>query len=251
MTKKTKISVVSYSNTLPFKYGIEKSDYLKKNSSIYYDNPSECADKLINNRADIGLIPITGLLQHKNLIRITDFGLASKEKVKSVFIFSEKSLENIENIILDYQSLTSVYIAKILAKFHFKQSFNFIPGQVGYENEIKGKTAGVVIGDRAIKLKKQFNHSYDLAEEWNNFTSLPAVFAVWAANKNINKDFLSHFNDSLKYGVENLNVVAEENKNAFSYFDLKDYLQNCIEYKLSTAHLKSIELFNYYMQKVD
>ena len=55
-TSITTISVVSYINSIPFVYGLEKLN--QQGIIISKDIPSECATKLIDGRVDIGLIPV-------------------------------------------------------------------------------------------------------------------------------------------------------------------------------------------------
>ena len=50
---KIKISAVSYTNTKPFIYGIERSE-VKEQIDLSLDIPSDCAAKLIDNQVDIG-----------------------------------------------------------------------------------------------------------------------------------------------------------------------------------------------------
>lgn len=238
-----KISLVSYSNTLPFKYGIEQSEYLNKYARVFYDNPAECANKLINNKVDIGLIPVAAMQISPNFYRISDYCLAAKEKVKSVLLLSDEPIDKLKRIYLDYQSMTSVNLLKILMIKYWKKTFELINTEQGYEQKINGKNGGIMIGDRALNLQNYYKYSYDLAEEWFNFTGLPAVFAVWVANKNIDKNFIKKFNASLKIGVDNIpDVIAKENKQDYR-FDLEDYLLNYIDYKLDNKKHKSIDLF--------
>ena len=54
---KIKISAVSYTNTLPFIYGLENSKIIN-HIELSKDIPSVCAKKLISNKVDIGLVPV-------------------------------------------------------------------------------------------------------------------------------------------------------------------------------------------------
>jgi len=58
---KIRISAVSYTNTKPFLYGIQHTDIINK-IDLSLDIPSDCAQKLIDDMVDIGLIPITAAL---------------------------------------------------------------------------------------------------------------------------------------------------------------------------------------------
>ncbi|WP_374951428.1 MqnA/MqnD/SBP family protein, partial [Mucilaginibacter sp.] len=59
--KKIKISAVSYTNTKPFLYGLQHSDIINE-IDLSLDMPADCAQKLIDNQVDIGLIPVAATL---------------------------------------------------------------------------------------------------------------------------------------------------------------------------------------------
>ena len=54
------------------------------------------------------------------------------------------------------------------------------------------KRPGVVVGDRALKLRESMPYEFDLAAAWKEMTGLPFVFAAWVANKKLPEDFISH-----------------------------------------------------------
>ena len=231
---KYKISAVSYLNTLPFLYGIENSSDFKKNIDISLDYPSICADKLINNEVDIGLIPVAVIPKIQNANIISDYCIGANGKVKSVLLLTDKPISEIKNIYLDYQSRTSVELLKILAKKYWKISPNWISAEKEYEKKISGNTAGLVIGDRALEIEKKYKYSYDLAYEWKKYTNLPFVFATWTANKDISQTFINDLNEILKIGIENIDDVINYYKNYINTInnglDIKEYLTKNISY---------------------
>lgn len=248
LNDKIKISVVSYTNSLPFIYGLENTDFINK-IDLKKDIPSVCARKIINLDANIGLIPVAALPKVSNYRIVSDYCIGANKKVDSVFLASNVELSKIENIILDYQSNTSNNLTKILAKKHWKISPNWINGDSEYISEIKNHTAGVVIGDRAFKIKSDFKYVYDLSEQWYNFTKLPFVFALWISNIKLSDEFISEFNSALKFGLDNIdklkNTKAVLNNTEFIY-----YLTKSIEYTLDENKRKSIELYLKYLQEL-
>jgi len=242
--QKIKISAVSYLNTLPFLYGIK--NYTAFNNYIFeQDVPSMCAKKLINNEVDIALIPIAAIPQVKTPYFISDYCLGATNKVRTVLLLSDVPLNKIDSILLDYQSQTSVNLIKILASKFWNINLKWINAKIGFENDIKGKTAGVVIGDRAFSLKKKYEYVFDLSEEWYKMTRLPFVFATWIANKPIESEFVEQFNSALKFGLDNINNVVNEFNENFpdSPIDLKNYLTKNIDFYLDEKKKESIKVF--------
>ncbi len=241
---KLKISAVSYLNTLPFLYGIKKSNIIK-NFELELDIPSVCAKKLINNEVDIALIPVAVIPQIKKSQIITDYCIGAEGKVKTVLLLSDVPLNKIESIYLDYQSRTSVNLIRILSKNYWKIMPKWETTTKGYETQIKDKKAGLIIGDRIFNLRRTYKYIYDLAEEWEQYTNLPFVFATWVTNKHINKQFVSEFNLALKFGIENINkVVTDFLKNyPDSKINLKKYFTENISYDFDKNKKQALKRF--------
>jgi chorismate dehydratase len=211
---------------------------------IEEDIPSVCAQKLILGKADIGLVPVAVLPEIKNHTIISDYCIGADGPVNSVLLLSEVPLHKIKTILLDYQSRTSVILARILAMHFWKINPEWLPTIENYESQIKGTQAGVVIGDRAFSLKEKFLYTYDLSSEWKKFTNLPFVFACWVSNQNPDKTFLHEFNLALKDGLNHIDLVAEqESKPSFSKEKIKEYLNQSIDFRFDNRKKEALQLF--------
>lgn len=248
---KIKISVVSYLNSKPFLYGLNHSGMINE-IDLQLDIPSVCAQKLIDGKVDIGLIPVAVLPQLKEKYIISDYCIGAEGKVASVILYSKVPLPEIKNILLDYQSKTSVLLVKVLAGNFWKIAPQWIPAKADYENDIEENTAAVIIGDRTFGLENKYPYSYDLAQEWQKFTQLPFVFACWVANKKLPDQFISEFNQALKYGIDNrAKLIAElAEQNAYST-DIAAYLNINIKYDYNSSKEKALKLFLDYISKME
>lgn len=246
--QKIRISAVSYLNTLPFLFGINNSEVIRK-VDLSLDIPSDCAKKLMSGEVDLGLVPVAIIPQLKEYHIISDYCIGAKGKVDSVALFSDVPINEIEEVFLDYQSKTSVNLVQVLAEKYWKTSPKWINAGEGFEDEIKGKVAGVIIGDRTFNLSRTYQYKYDLAEEWYKFTGLPFVFACWVANKELPKTFIDKFNVALKQGVKSINeVVLTSNEKNISNEVLEKYLTKNISYLLDDNKQKAMEKFLNYME---
>jgi len=248
--EKIKISIVSYLNSKPFIYGLQHSELLN-NIDLQLDIPSVCAQKLLDNTVDLGLIPVAALPQLKEKYIITDYCIGATGKVASVMLYSNVPLTEIENIILDYQSRTSVALVRVLANFFWKINPQWVPASENYENSIQGNNAALIIGDRTFGIENKYLYSYDLAEEWQTYTHLPFVFACWVANKKLSESFVKQFNEALQYGLNNRSVlVSEINSNKKYPIDIDFYLNKNIDYNLDELKKTALELFLKYCEKL-
>lgn len=249
--EKTRISIVSYLNSKPFLYGLEHSAIHKK-IEISRDIPSKVASKLSHNLTDIGLIPVAALEDLDEFYLLSSYCIGSNDKVKTVVLASHSPIEDINTVLMDYQSRTSVQLAKVLAKFYWKKEFNWEPTCAGFENHsIEGDTAGVIIGDRVFESEKKFPYIYDLSLEWNNFTGLPFVFAVWAANKKIDPAFEDELNKAFKFGISQVEKVILEEKDKFPGTDLESYFTKNISFDFDDAKRGALKKFLELVRKLE
>jgi len=245
MGTKYRISVVSYLNTMPFLFGLSNHSIINK-IELSLDHPARCAEKLLNNEADIGLVPVAVLPEMNNPEIISDYCLGARGPVRSVILYSNVPLHKIDSIKLDYQSRTSVNLARILAARHWKIKPNWVPATHGFENNsLTGNEACLIIGDRSFGKKEKYHYVWDLSEEWWNYTGLPFVFATWTANKKIDKGFLKAFNEALRYGISHIREVADKAPDSIilNREELFYYLSNDISYTLDDKKKEGLNRF--------
>lgn len=214
---------------------------MKEEVSLILEYPSKIASMLVNDEIDVGLVPVAVIPQFKEHYIVTDYCIGCDGEVGSVCLFSDVEIEKIETVLLDYQSRTSVELLKILLREYWKINPEIKITSAEYQNEIKGTTAGLVIGDRAFKQRKISKHIYDLGLAWKKFTNLPFVFAAWISNKKLDDSFIRSFNNANRFGLENLNKVIDANK--YDLFNLKDYYTSYINYSLDQNKIKGLHLF--------
>ncbi len=244
---KIRIGAVSYLNTKPLLYGIKRSDIID-DIDLIEDYPSKIAQMLLDDAIDIGLVPVAVLNSLNNYYLISDYCIGAVNNVASVSLFSHSPIDKIETVLLDYQSRTSVALTKVLLKHYWKKEVKFLEASENYINEINGTTAGVIIGDRALEHRNDFEYNYDLATNWRNFTGLPFVFATWVANKQIDEEFIRKFNAANKLGLDNIDEVVMEVESPF--YDIKKYYTENISYNFDDEKKKALQLFLKYLKEV-
>jgi chorismate dehydratase len=238
--KKIKTGAVSYLNTKPLIYGFENG-MMKEDVDLVIDYPSKIASMLLEDKIDVGLVPVAIIPEMKEHYIISDYCIGSVGEVASVALFSEVPLNEIKTVLLDYQSRTSVALLKVLISEYWKINVVFENTSGDYQLKISGTTAGLIIGDRALQQRKISPYIFDLGLEWKNFTGFPFVFAAWVSNKKLDKNFINKFNEANKSGLNNLDKVVKENP--FGIFDLHHYYTDCISFDLDENKKKGLKLF--------
>jgi chorismate dehydratase len=240
------VGAVSYLNTKPLMYAF-KHGLKIEGMEIVEEYPAKIASMLLNDQIDVGLVPVAIIPKLSEHYIISDYCIGAEQQVASVCLFSEVPLDKIEKVILDYQSRTSVALARILIEHFWKLDVLFEEAKENFREEIKGTTAAVVIGDRAFEQRKISAYKYDLAAAWIEFTGLPFVFAAWVANKKLPEDFIYQFNEANKKGLENIDSVVCENSSP--HYDLKKYYTENISYQLTAEKRKGLDKFLAFLSK--
>jgi chorismate dehydratase len=244
--KKIRISAVSYTNTKPFIYGIQHTPVINQ-IDLSLDIPSDCAQKLIDDKVDIGLIPVAAALNLPEWHIVSDYCIGANGPVNSVFIFSNCDIHEVKTIQLDPESRSSNNLGRVLLKNFWKIEPKLVVNAPDYAQSTDQHTAFVQIGDRTFGKKQQYKYVYDLAEEWKKMTGLPFVFAAWISNKPIPHEFTEEFNKGLKFGLDHRPELLKELPKRDD-FDIEDYLMHKLDFNLTEDKKKALYLFLDYIK---
>jgi chorismate dehydratase len=243
MKQPVRISIVSYLNSRPFLYGLRHSG-LAEEIDLQLDIPSVCATKLLEGRVNIGLVPVAILPLLQDYRIIGEYCIGASGPVRSVLLVSDVPLDKIRTVMLDYQSRTSVTLVKVLAEELWKIRPAWVQAEPGFEEQVSGDRAAVIIGDRAFKAANEHRYVYDLAEAWTDLTGKPFVFAVWAGRPGIDPEFIRRFNEALKAGLNSLDaVVSAETDSVLTPETLRSYLSQSIRFAFDEPARQGLAAF--------
>ncbi len=248
MERKIRVGAVSYLNTKPLIYGFEQG-MMADAIELLNDYPSKVASKLLFDEIDIGLVPVAiipSLPQHDI---VAGYCIGCDGAVASVCLFSDVPLAEIETILLDYQSKTSVALLQLLLKKYWNISPLMVSSVEDYEKNISGNTAGLVIGDRAFKQRLRSKYIYDLGLAWKEMTGLPFVFAAWVSNKPLDPSFKTDFNNANAFGLHHLGELIKNTP--YDLYDLAKYYTKNISYRLDEGKEKGLQTFLDYISHSD
>ena len=239
-----KISIVNYTNTLPFRWALHRSG-LKEKIDLQEDVPSICARKLKDRTVQLALVPVALLPELDEYHIVTKYCIGANGIVDSVKLYHDVPVEEIGEVLLDYQSRSSVNLTRVLFKFFWKKEVKFTDASPGFENSVNKTTAAVVIGDRTFALNGRYRYETDLAGAWKQFTGLPFVFAAWVSNERLPASFISEFEQVLKHGVDHIDQAVKEEYTGkvLSPAQITEYLKERIDYRLDQAKLIALEQF--------
>ncbi|HXJ21909.1 MAG TPA: cyclic dehypoxanthinyl futalosine synthase [Polyangia bacterium] len=241
-----RLSAVSFLNTRPITYGIERSLDASR-FELSFDLPSRCAERLAAGDADLGLIPVGAYATSETELRIVPgIAIASHGAVRTVLMVSEVPWEELEEIALDGASRSSALLLRLLCHERgLTPRFREVPHE-----EVLGVAGGrigaLVIGDAAFEAARRFPHVQDLGEAWRALTGLPFVYAVWAGRPDaVDARAIATLQASLQEGLAARPTIARAWGEAHggepaSY---EAYLTRNIHYQLGSEELSGMSAF--------
>jgi len=239
--KKIRVGIVNYLNTKPLIYGLQKPP-VSEIIELTGDYPAKVAGMLLNEEIDVGLIPVAVIPELPSYHIVGNYCIGTEGEIASVALFSEVPMNEIKKVYLDYQSRTSVALLKFLMREYWGISPEIVYAEnEDYRQEIKGTTAGLVIGDRALEQRKISTFIYDLGSEWRKITGLPFVFAAWVSIKELPAEFVGLFDKANAMGLDHIDEIIAEN--SYTLFDLKKYYTLHLSYRFDEKKKKGMKRF--------
>jgi chorismate dehydratase len=237
--------------------------------------PSECAARLADGRADIGLIPIASLATSPSLQILPGCTIASKGKVRSLILVHRASqpLSKLRSVAADTASRTTLAYARMMFHKWGNADVPFVPMVADLDAMLERADAAILIGDPALLALEERNNQFertgeelvyrDLAEEWRALTGLPFVSAVWAiassslSEESIAGDFIrsrdlglanrvaEDFALSRDHGLANIDTLVEEWSPRFAIPEetIRTYLTDNIHYVLDEECVEGMRGF--------
>ena len=242
LNKKIRVGAVSYLNTKPLLYGLQHHA-VSESIELIEDYPANLARALQDNTIDIGLVPVAVIPSLPKSHIISDYCIGATGPVASVCIFSKVPMEQIQTLYLDYQSKTSVNLARVLLINYWKKEIQLLEAPTNFIGLIDGTAAAVIIGDRALDKYDSYTFRYDLAEAWIGYTGKPFVFATWVSNKQLDTDFIASFNEANALGLANIDTVIEQLSTDYNSYSLQTYFTKNISYTLDAAKKEGMAQF--------
>ena len=271
-----KIGKISFANLFPIYYYLEnKCDH--SNYKFINGVPSTLNKMLRNGKIDLSpSSSIEFLRRRKKYSIIPWLSISSEGPIRSIYLFSKYPMESLnkKSIAVSSQSETSVVLLKIILRDFYSLKCKFATVNSGSVKRLLSDfSAGLLIGDDAMKAKKQSNppsppfvkggkggfYIYDLGELWFRHTGLPFVFAICivrnetlSEKKELLKKFAYDLIDAKKYASEKFSLIARHapQRKWLSREELIGYWKG-ISYDFTERHMEGLRLFEKYARKLN
>lgn len=248
-SRKFRLSIIDFLNAAPLNHGF-KHGLGYEHFHLQFHVPSVCADKLRAGEVDAGLISSIEYLRIPDLRIVPGLCIASPKRVRSVVILSKVPPDQIRSLALDTSSRTSVVLGQLLLRERYGVSPAIADMGPDLDAMLRDHDAALLIGDQAMRARREGLLVLDLAEEWHEWTGLPFVFALWTVRGDVADLAIpggvgSWFHKSLELGQAKLPDIVEEARRTIGWtkLELQEYLTQNISYHLGEAERESLALF--------
>ncbi len=236
-----RIAAINYLNTIPFLYGLE-TRMAPGEIVMQFCTPSVSAALLREGKADIGIMPVGALGDLKNPSIVSDFCIGATGPVASVLVVSGRPVQEVDEILLDVDSRTSVLLTQYLCREKWHIAPRLKPFDFSRE-ALDLSRCYLLIGDKALRHGGEFRHVYDLASEWIALKHLPFVFACWTASRPLEPSFIESFNQALEYGIRHIPEAVEKYDHQFPREYAYRYLRDNISFTLDSEKRAGLSEF--------
>lgn len=259
-----RIAAIRFLNPAPLMWDFEHpplAEALAQRYRIDRVTPAECAARLADGRADIGLIPAAALATIPGLRILPGCTIASKNRVRSLLLVhrATQSLTAVRSVAADTASRTTVAYARILFHKWGNGDVPFVPLAADLDAMLDQADAAILIGDPALLALEERSNRFertgeelvylDLAREWRVLTGLAFVSAVWAASaacsSTLVESLAEDFIRSRDHGRENIeSLVAEWSRRIpIPEETIRSYLTTNIHYVLDEECVEGMQGF--------
>ena len=263
-----RLSIVEYLNTAPLVRGFTHGP-LRGKYELSFTVPSLCAEALRTGAADVAIIPVIEYQRIGGLVVLPNLSIAAKKSVRSLLLVSKKPIAEVTRIALDRSSRSTQVLVCILCAKKWGIAPECFEAEPELPAMLEAADAALLIGDPALRLalnaescakrdaagrisvsgeiaglpKDSAVFIYDVVEQWQALTRLPAVLAVWAARRETaTPEVVQHFQQSLGFGLEHLDEICLEAAQGLGLpvAKLRRYLEENIDYTLDNENLRGL-----------
>ncbi|MEZ4687265.1 MAG: menaquinone biosynthesis protein [Bacteroidia bacterium] len=248
-----RIALVSYINTTPFTDGL-RHVFSEQEVQLDLLSPADCAKALESGNADVALLPVGAIPDFKDIKLLPNWCIGADGAVESVFIVSQRPIQEIETLYLDPHSRSSNGLAHILLQYYWNINPEIKKNSERNYGKVKDRNGAVIIGDKAIRLRDKFRYVYDLSAAWKNLTGMPFTFAVWAYRPGtVSAEHLEKLDEAFSWGVAH---ASESAKRWSTHFKLdpdfsREYLTRHISYEFGRFKHQSMRIYLSALEQVE
>jgi chorismate dehydratase len=244
-----KVARIPYLSCEPFYFAMER-----RGIALYDVIPSALAGAAAKGEIDAGPMPLVDCFRLDEQFRfLSGFCVATIRKAGSVVLHSKPPIQELSGarIGISGEAATSFRLLQVVLalKYH-------VPS-VAYVTLEDSYDAFLLMGNEGLRQRfgvRDYPHTYDLGDEWSQWTGLPFVFARWMIRKAIDPKEAAVLEDTLYVGLQDWADGLFRSSDARDEVlmhprDILEYTQG-IRYFIGVPEQRAIDLFRRHLDQV-
>jgi len=235
---------IGYINCFPV-YGAIDRGIVRVAAGLVTGTPAELNDLLVAGELDLSVISAVEFARNAGLLRLLPgIGITSDGPVKSVALFSKVPVDTLDGrtVLLTASSRTGVALLELLCRDVWRVRPHYAQARAEATDL---DALGRLPHDAA---RHTYPHRVDLGEVWKRWTGLPFVFAVWAAQRAVDRAAADRVHavllQSRDWGLAHLDLLAAEahRVSGVPTGECREYFAG-LDYAFTQRHLAGLATF--------
>jgi chorismate dehydratase len=244
-----KVGRIPYLSCEPFYFAMEQ-----RGIALSDVVPSAMAEAAATGAIDAGPAPLTDCFHLAEQFRfLSGFCLATIRKAGSVVLHAQRPIQELTaaRIGIPAEAATSFRLLQVVLALKYQvQSVEYVTLTDPYD-------AFLLVGNEGLRQRhgiEDYPHTYDLGEEWYQWTRLPFVFARWIVRKDLDRKAVAVLEDTLYVGLQDWADGLFRSSPAREDLlmhprDILEYTQG-IRYFIGVTEQRAMERFQYYLDQL-
>ncbi|MDP9033699.1 MAG: dehypoxanthine futalosine cyclase [Myxococcota bacterium] len=238
---------MGYLNARPLCEGLDREPASHR-LALECASPSEVARRVGEDEADFALMPVAAAAVIGDLRMVRGCAIGSRGAVRSILLVSERPLDELDEVMVDLSSRTSVVLARLVLRARRRGGEPRYLGALPQDaiDGVCGARGAMVIGDPALAIEGRFPHSLDLGLAWWEMTGLPFVFAAWCGRPGSMQPDDERLLEKAKLaGLARRDALAAAHaeQTGLSAPTLRAYLHHAIRYEFGDEERRGLQRF--------
>jgi chorismate dehydratase len=245
-----RVGRIPYLSCEPFYFAMERQGL-----ALYDLVPSALADAAANGDIDAGPIPLSDCFRLEDRFRfLSGFCLATIRKAGDALLHSTRPIHDLigGRISVPGEAATSFKLLQVLLAMKYELQ------SVAYVTPAEANDASLVIGNEGLRQRhgvRGYPYTYDLGEEWYQWTGLPFVFARWMVHKSIDPKQTALLEDTLYVGLQDwadglFRSSDERDELLMHPREILAYTQG-LRYFIGVPEQRAIDRFRQYLDQLE
>lgn len=191
MPEPLRLGSIGFVNSLPVDWGLA-SGAVPADLTLRTDTPARLNELLLSGELDVSPVSAYWYAQHaRELALLPGLSISTQSIVMSVLLFSRRPPHELRDRVIrvSAQGRTTPALLEVLCRRHYRFIPTFELIAEGPDPLAGDSEAVMLIGDQALIHRERARRDgwivTDLAQEWQRWTELPFVFAVWAVRRDV------------------------------------------------------------------